>query len=163
MSALQQLTANGFEIRLESHAEAILEHDFPEALDQLVLVLLAVRIPIGEIIGSGGGEAKGTQRMRRAFNQAGWRKGKFEIRKTINDVERESISHEVDHIQYFGGKCLALEIEWNNKDLFFDRDLDGEEQRMIDYAVIFEGEESKILSYLESAMKVLSKNGYKRR
>lgn len=125
MPTLQQLVSNGFEIRLESHAEAILEHDFPEALDQLVRVLLAVRIPIGEIIGSGGGEAKGTQRMRRAFNQAGWRKGKFEIRKTINDVERESISHEVDHIQYFGGKCLALEIEWNNKDPFFDRDLEN--------------------------------------
>jgi hypothetical protein len=63
--------------------------------------------------------------MRRALSESGWHKGCFEIKKTINGVERESISHEVDHIHTFSGKCLALEIEWNNKDPFFDRDLEN--------------------------------------
>jgi hypothetical protein len=82
-------------------------------------------IPIIEIVGSGGGEAKGTQRMRRALNNVGWHKFIFEIRKIINGIEREAISHEVDHVKEFNGRKLALEIEWNNKDPFFDRDLDN--------------------------------------
>ena len=122
---LDRLTAHGFEMRAESHAAAILEKDFPAALQEIEQVLSGLRIPITEIIGSGGGEAKGTQRMRHAFNDAGWSKAIFEIRKIINGVERESISHEIDHAKEFNGRKLALEIEWNNKDPFFDRDLEN--------------------------------------
>jgi len=53
--------------------------------------------------------------MRRAFNDVGWHKFIFEIRKIINGTERESISHEMDHVKDFGKYKLALEIEWNNK------------------------------------------------
>jgi len=99
--------------------------DFPAALEELEKALLNLTVPITEIIGSGGGETKGTQRMRHAFNDVGWHKFIFEIRKIINGVEREAISHEVDHVKDFNGHKLALEIEWNNKDPFFDRDLEN--------------------------------------
>ena len=122
---LKELRHRGFEIQFESHAAAILDMDLPAALRDLEQVLSNFRVPITEIIGSGGGETRGTQRMRRALNELGWRKGRFEIKKTINDVPRQSISHEVDHVKEFGGKTLALEIEWNNKDPFFDRDLEN--------------------------------------
>jgi hypothetical protein len=122
---LQELLDKGFEVRFESHAAAILEKDFPAALDDLEKVLANVKVPITEIVGSGGGETEGTQRMRRALNQLAWQKHEFEIKKTIDGVERESISHEVDHVKNFEGKKLALEIEWNNKDPFFDRDLEN--------------------------------------
>src|SRR5258708_20585030 len=71
------------------------------------------------------GASSGYPWMRRAFNDAGWQKFIFEIRKIINGVEREAISHEVDHVKEFDGHKLALEIEWNNKDPFFDRDLEN--------------------------------------
>jgi hypothetical protein len=122
---LQKLHDRGFEIRFESHAAAILEKDFAVAVHELEEVLLAFQVPITEIIGSGGGESKGTQRMRRALAQRGWRKGRFEIKKTINGIERQSISHEVDHVKEVEGDHLVLEIEWNNKDPFFDRDLEN--------------------------------------
>jgi hypothetical protein len=122
---LQRLVENGFEIECECHAGAILEGDFPSALGELEQVLVNMRVPIQEIIGSGGGEAKGTQRMRKALNKLGWRKRRFEIKKSVDGVERESVSHEVDHVKGFGGKNLALEIQWNNKDPFFDRDLEN--------------------------------------
>ena len=122
---LEGLGERGFDVNFVSHAAAILEKDFPSALDELERVLLGVRVPIEEIIGSGGGEAQGTQRMRHALNELGWSKRKFEIKKTINGVERESTSHEVDHVKDFDDYSLALEIEWNNKDPFFDRDLDN--------------------------------------
>ena len=91
--------------------------------------------PIEEIIGSGGGETKGTQRLRRALHDHGWRKHKFEVQRTIDGVERESISHEVDHIARFPAGVVALEIEWNNKDPFFDRDLENYKRLHADGAI----------------------------
>lgn len=119
------LEARGFEFKLVSHAGAILQRDFPEAFDEISKVLSRVEVPIAEIVGSGGGETKGTQRMRRAFAAEGWKKKQYEIRKIINGIERESTSHEVDHVKAFAQGELALEIEWNNKDPFFDRDLEN--------------------------------------
>ncbi len=124
------LQAAGFQIRFLSHAEAILNGDFPEAVHELETVFLEQTIPVEEIVGSGGGETKGTQRLRRGLTERGWRKGAFTIVKTVNGEPRESISHEIDHIREFitpdGARhMLALEIEWNNKDPFFDRDLEN--------------------------------------
>lgn len=137
---LDALRDKGFEILFESHATAILAMDFPTALSDLEAALAHFEIPITEMIGSGGGETQGTQRMRHALNEKGWHKTNFEVRKAITiskvgpgtaiNLERESTSHEVDHVKAFpgsfhGNKLIALEIEWNNKDPFFDRDLEN--------------------------------------
>ena len=123
---LDRLKELNYEILFLSHAAAILAEDFPAALQELESCLTDFEIPITEIIGSGGGETKGTQRLRHRLNGFGWEKTIFEIKKTINGVERESISHEVDHVRKFAdGTVVALEIEWNNKDPFFDRDLEN--------------------------------------
>lgn len=132
---LEKLLEKGFDAQFESHAAAILEKDFPEALKDLEQALGTLTIPITEIIGSGGGETKGTQRMRRAFNDVGWHKFIFEVRRIINGVEREAISHEIDHVKDFGKYKLALEIEWNNKDPFFDRDLENFKRLHADGAI----------------------------
>jgi hypothetical protein len=93
--------------------------------DQLDGVLLDSTIPIEEIIGSGGGESKGTQRLRRALAGHDWRKHNFVVQRVIDGVEREAQSHEIDHVKTFSAGTVALEIEWNNKDPFFDRDLEN--------------------------------------
>ena len=115
-----QLLAQNFEVDFRSHAKAILGADFPEVAVQLEEVLLAATIPIEEIIGSGGGEAKGTQRLRKTLKQRGWRKHNFNVQRIIDGVQREAQSHEIDHIRTFERGTVALEIEWNNKDPFFD-------------------------------------------
>ncbi|NEV76680.1 restriction endonuclease [Rhodopseudomonas sp. BR0C11] len=120
-----QLRARGFDIEFRSHAKAILKVDFPDVADQLQEVLLTSTIPIEEIIGSGGGEAKGTQRLRNALAAHEWHKHIFVVQRTIDGIERESQSHEIDHVKKFESGTVALEIEWNNKDPFFDRDLEN--------------------------------------
>ena len=124
-SPLQPLLDEGFDVKLLSHAGAIAAGDFPGALAELVEVLSAVELPISEIIGSGGGETRFTQRLRRALAERGWHKHHFEIAKTVDGVPRESTSHEVDHVKKFSAGVIACEIEWNNKDPFFDRDLEN--------------------------------------
>jgi hypothetical protein len=50
----------------------------------------------------------------------------FVVETRINGVARESQSHEVDHVRELpSGERIALEIEWNNKDPFYDRDLEN--------------------------------------
>jgi hypothetical protein len=122
---LQALRKLDYQIEFRSHAEAILVADFPAALREIETALARFEIPIEELIAGGGGEAKGTQRLRKALTAAGWGKGKFVIRKLINEHERESTTHEIDHVHESDNGALALEIEWNNKDPFFDRDLEN--------------------------------------
>lgn len=129
------LIAKGYQVEFLSHAEAILKHDFPEALGELCAVLGSITIPIEEIIAGGGGEAKGTQRLRKELHARGWPKAEFTVRKTINGKEREAISHEIDHVRTFEAGVIALEIEWNNKDPFFDRDLENFKRLHADGAI----------------------------
>jgi hypothetical protein len=131
----EKLIARGFQVDFRSHAKAIVTGDFPEIVLQIEEVLLASAIPLEEIIKSGGGEAKGTQRLRNALKERGWKKHKFKVQRIIDDVEREAQSHEVDHILALAGGTVALEIEWNNKDPFFDRDLENFKRLHADGAI----------------------------
>ncbi len=130
-----QLRSRDFEIAFSSHAEAILTMDFPDVAAQLESVLLSSTIPIEEIVGSGGGETKGTQRLRNALAAHGWRKHNFIVTRIIDGVQREAQSHEIDHVKTFPAGMIALEIEWNNKDPFFDRDLENFKRLHADGAI----------------------------
>lgn len=121
----QALIDRGFEVLYVSHAAAILAGDFPDASADIERVLLEMDLPITEVIGSGGGETKFTQRLRKALAGLGWVKHNFILGKTIDGVPRESTSHEVDHVKTYEAGVIACEIEWNNKDPFFDRDLEN--------------------------------------
>lgn len=123
---LKILETKGFDILFQAHARSIISGEFPQALIEISEALNAIDLPITEIIGSGGGETKFTQRLRKSLSALGWKKHIFEIGKTIDGVLRESTSHEVDHVKYYNGLgSLAMEIEWNNKDPFYDRDLEN--------------------------------------
>lgn len=133
------LEERGFQVVFLSHAKAILSVDFPEAVGELESALLEATIPIEEIIAGGGGEAKGTQRLRRALTMRGWPKTQFVVERMINGERKESQSHEIDHVRRFdhpeGTRRIALETEWNNKDPFYDRDLENFKRLHADGAI----------------------------
>jgi hypothetical protein len=129
------LIERGFQVDIHSHARAILSVDFPQAVAELEETIGSLSIPIEEIVGSGGGESQGTQRLRRALAERGWEKMNFTVEKRINGVAREAISHEIDHVKAFGPGVIAAEIEWNNKDPFYDRDLENFKRLHADGAI----------------------------
>lgn len=122
---LDDLRNLGFDVLERSHAIAVLTKDFPEQLTELCDALGEFQIPAVELIRGGGGEAPSTQRLRRSLYEKGWPKRNIVIRKFVDDDEREATSHEIDHVRNTPNGALALEIEWNNKDPFFDRDLEN--------------------------------------
>lgn len=120
------LRSAGFDVETRNHAEAILSVDFPAQAAELIEALSEFRLSVAELIGSGGGEAASTQRLRRRLADAGWRKHNFHVQVTVDGRPMgDGTSHEIDHVRAVAGGTLALEIEWNNKDPFFDRDLEN--------------------------------------
>ena len=122
---LSVLTDLGFDVQAQNHVEAVLVEDFPEPLRELCGVLADFSIADVELIHGGGGEALPTQRLRRAFDGYGWHKRNIEISKIVDGEHRAGTTHEIDHVRQTDKGSVALEIEWNNKDPFFDRDLEN--------------------------------------
>src|SRR5215510_2368238 len=120
----ESLKNKGYEIEFVSHSSAILEIDFPDAAAELEQGMLNQSVPIEEIIRSGGGETKGTQRLRNGLTAKGGVQETLTIKYNDNEDLRESFSHNVDHVWIFDrpyGKrySLALIIELNTMDPFF--------------------------------------------
>lgn len=125
----------GWQIETYYHAEAILRHDLSAAAKELEEILAGISIPIEELVRGGGGETKGTQRTRKALTDIGWKCHTFIIEKIVDGVGRTSVSHKIDHVKKFPKGTAALEIEWNNKDPFFDRDLENFKRLHADGAI----------------------------
>ena len=122
---LTDLASAGFNIQSLNHAEAVLERDFPQPVSELCEILMGFTIPVEELVHRGGGEAPFTQRLRRTFENSDWPKREITIGKTVDGEERESTTHIIDHVRSTDAGLIALEIEWNNKDPFYDRDLEN--------------------------------------
>lgn len=129
------LTEAGFDLRTRNHASAILSVDFPRETAALVEILANFEIETTELIGGGGGEAVFTQRLRHRLYELGWPKHTFRVATSVDGVQRVGIGHEVDHVMRAEAGTLALEIEWNNKDPFYDRDLESFQRLHVQSAV----------------------------
>lgn len=55
------------------------------------------------------------------FTGLGWQEKQFRTRIVVDDVVHDAPTHKVDCYK----NRVALEVEWNNKDPFFDRDLNN--------------------------------------
>ena len=152
----EKLKRAGFQVLTLHHAEAILKHDMASAAADIESVLVDASLPAEELVRGGGGEGVGTQRLRPALDALGGGKHNFEIKKTVDGVEKESISHEIDHVKRFDQGTFALEIEWNNKDPFFDRDLENFKRLHADGVISIGGIITRGVSLQDSLREIVS-------
>ncbi|MFH1894025.1 MAG: BglII/BstYI family type II restriction endonuclease [Candidatus Zixiibacteriota bacterium] len=103
------------------HACAVLKGDFPEEFQNVIDVFTEFRFLRSWISVGGGPKSKVSDAIDTALAERGWREKAFETKIVVDDSVLESPTHKVD---CFKNK-VALEIEWNNKDPFFDRDLNN--------------------------------------
>jgi hypothetical protein len=115
----------GIEFLERRHAVGILTTDYPEVCDELFEVLGSLRIPHSQVIEGGGGKSSITHGLEDALKARGWQKKIFKMTQSIDGRVVDSTTHEIDHFKLCtdGRPGVALEIEWNNKDPFYDRDL----------------------------------------
>ena len=84
-------------------------------------VLRGFRLLRSEVVVGGGNRSLVSRRIDGAFYARGWTEKDFATAYKVDDTTFESPTHAVDCFR--GG--VALEVEWNNKDPFFDRDLNN--------------------------------------
>ena len=110
-----------YEIREWRHATAILAVDFPNELNDIIEVLTAFRLLRSHIEVGGGNKSKVSGTIDKALHDRGWQERGFDTKFVIDQLELPSPTHKIDCFR----NNIGLEIEWNNKDPFFDRDLNN--------------------------------------
>jgi hypothetical protein len=100
---------------------AILGSDFPEQFADIQAVLEGFRLLRSKIVAPGGRKSEIAGWIDGQFAERGWREKKFETQLRVDNAVMDAPTHKVDCVK---GR-VALEIEWNNKDPFFDRDLNN--------------------------------------
>lgn len=110
-----------YEVHEWKHAAAILRYDFPLEWQDLVDVLSGFRLLRSHIVKPGGRKSDVADAIDGAFYARGWTERKFDTKVVIDQTALESPTHKVDCFK----NHIGVEIEWNNKDPFFDRDLNN--------------------------------------
>jgi hypothetical protein len=110
-----------YEIHEWRHATAILQHEFPEEFRDVMSVLGAFRLLKSFIDTGGGSKSQVSKSIDSALYARGWIEKNFDTKMLVDGETLDSPTHSVDCFK----NRVALEIEWNNKDPFFDRDLNN--------------------------------------
>jgi hypothetical protein len=120
-SRLPDFIAEHYEVHEWKHASAILFSDFPHEWADIIQLLTEFRLRKSWITKGGGRKSEVSEYIDGFLYARGWQEKKFETGVIIDGQRLDSPTHQVD---CFRNK-VALEIEWNNKDPFFDRDLNN--------------------------------------
>ncbi len=121
IEALPEFIRRNYEIHEWRHACAILRGDFPEEYSDVLEVLTEFRLLKSHIAIGGGRKSPVADWVDRRFLERGWSEKSFDTSITVDQTTTESPTHSVDCFK----NRVAIEIEWNNKDPFYDRDLNN--------------------------------------
>lgn len=131
-----------YEVHEWRHASAILRSDFPGEWDDIMTVLGEFRLLESDIRAPGGGKSRISQRIDERFKDRGWEERSLRTTWTLKplvplrrrlrrlvpvappaeEVPEQVLEDRTHKVDLFKNR-IALEVEWNNKDTFFDRDL----------------------------------------
>lgn len=110
-----------YHVREWRNAAGVLQTACPNEWADVIAVLRAFRLLRSEVRAAGKNRSPISRQLDGAFYRRDWEEKQFSTAIRIDGREYASPTHKVD---CFKGR-VALELEWNNKDPFFDRDLNN--------------------------------------
>lgn len=110
-----------YEVHEWKHACAILKADFPNEWDDIIELLKDFKLCKSHIASGGKNKSKVSGSIDNFLYSKGWVEKEFATSVKVDEAVLDSPTHKVDCYK----NRVALEIEWNNKDPFFDRDLNN--------------------------------------
>ncbi len=110
-----------YEVHEWRNAVGVLSTACPTEWADIQMALRAFRLHRSEILKAGGARSTIVERLERPLKDAGWVEKHFNTAIVVDGEQRDSPTHSVDCFK----KRVALEVEWNNKDPFYDRDLNN--------------------------------------
>jgi hypothetical protein len=119
LDAIPRDLARRYRFQEWNHATAILAGDFPEQWADLLGCLRTFCLRRSEIVIGGGGRSRIRMQLDGYLNRRGWAEHQFEIEIRVDGAEIEVPTHKIDNFK----DGVGIEVEWNNKTEFYDRDL----------------------------------------
>lgn len=120
-SLLPEFIQSNYEIVDWKHANAILHGDFPSEWNDIINILTNFKLLKSAILTPGGGKSPISGWIDSEFYKRGWIEKSFDTKVVIDQIEHKTPTHKVDCFK----NHIGVEIEWNNKDPFYDRDLNN--------------------------------------
>lgn len=112
---------DNYELREYRHASAILVQDYPGEFQELLTMLDNFRLYRSWIADDGGAKSDLAGWVDWQLGLTGWKETQFHTQIKVDEAVRDSPTHKVDCFK----NRIAMEVEWNNKDPFYDRDLNN--------------------------------------
>jgi hypothetical protein len=118
---LPDFIRNHYEVYEWKHACAILNEDFPDEWNDIISVLQEFRLKKSWIVNPGGRKSAISAFIDNYLYERDWEEKEFSTKVVVDETSRDTPTHKIDCFR----NRVALEIEWNNKDPFYDRDLNN--------------------------------------
>lgn len=118
---LPHFILENYEVHEWKHACAILKEDFPDEFKDIIDLLTDFRLKKSDIIVGGGRKSNISGALDSFLSNRGWIEKEFATKMVVDETTIDSPTHKIDCFK----NRVALEIEWNNKDPFYDRDLNN--------------------------------------
>lgn len=103
------------------HATSILAVDFEKEFRELMLCLEAFHLKKSDILTPGGGRSPIPKSIDGFLSPRGWTEKRFDIKITVDEKPIPIPTHKIDNFK----NRIGVEVEWNNKTEFYDRDLNN--------------------------------------
>jgi hypothetical protein len=110
-----------YEVHQWRHAIPLLATVHPDEWREILEALAAFRIRKSHIEVGGKSKSKLSKEFDSSLYRKGWIEKKFETAIVLDGVQTPSPTHKIDCLK----NRVALELEWNNKTEFYDRDLNN--------------------------------------
>ena len=125
-----------YEVHEWRNGLAILAAAHPQEWSDILAVLRGFRLLMSDILRPGGRKSGIADKLDGHFFRLDWKEKGFKTKIVVDDTAYDTPTHKVDCYK----NRVALEVEWNNKDPFYDRDLNNFrllfELRAIDVGII---------------------------
>ncbi len=110
-----------YEVHEWRNGLAVLTAARPSEWQDLLRVLRSFELLRSDIETPGGRKSPIASKLDSHFYQMGWEEKQFQTSIIVDEEKFNSPTHKVDCFK----NRVAIEVEWNNKDPFFDRDLNN--------------------------------------
>lgn len=110
-----------FAIDERGHECAILKYDFPSEFKDIVDCLRAFTLTKSHVLEKGKSKSRIAKAIDGLLSRRGWQEKWFDTKVSVDGKEHAMPTHSIDMFK----NRVGFEVEWNNKDPFFDRDLNN--------------------------------------
>jgi len=111
-----------YEFAERRHACAILKSDFPDEWKDILDCLDAFTLRRSAVLAKGGRKSPIAVEIDALFQSArGWAERGFDTAVVVDGESRPTPTHKIDNFK----NRIGIELEWNNKTEFYDRDLNN--------------------------------------